>query len=106
MGDELRRLPCEDKILAGLLFPAFDGIRGGCSVEYPVEFSGFELAGVILQLRLDRKVARGKRAPPRIIVPARSTDQDASHDLFRWIRSGSSAVLLLVDQPFMASWPL
>src|SRR4029453_9803695 len=83
VGNEFRRLPCEDEVLAGLLLPAFDGIRRGRSIEYAIEFGGFELACLLLQLRLDRQTLGVKATPPRIIVPARSADQNAGHDLFR-----------------------
>ena len=68
MGDELRCFPRKDEVLAGLLLPAFHGFYGRSSVEHTIQFSAFELAGVVLELRLYGKTGGIEGSPPRIIM--------------------------------------
>lgn len=69
MGDELRCFPRKDEVLAGLLLPAFHGFYGRSSVEHTIQFSAFELAGVVLKLRLYGKTSGIEGSSPRIIMP-------------------------------------
>src|SRR5258707_2201287 len=50
VGDEFGRLPGEDKILSGLLAPAFHRLRRWRAIEHAVQLGGRKLAGIILKL--------------------------------------------------------
>ena len=58
MGDKFGGFPRIDEVPTGLLLPAPYGVQRGRSVEHSIEFRRFELAGVVLELRLYGK-ARG-----------------------------------------------
>jgi hypothetical protein len=61
MRDESGGLPGEDEIVSALRAPGLDGIEPGRPVKDAVEFGGAELAGVRLQLPLEREAFREER---------------------------------------------
>src|ERR1700681_3702410 len=81
VGDEFGPLPGEHEIIPCLLPPASDGFRRRRSIEHAIEFGGLKLAGVILQLALDRQTLWKKRPAPGIVMPSRGADQDAGHGI-------------------------
>src|SRR6266516_3453522 len=80
-GDEFGCLPGEDKIFAGLLAPAFDGLGRRGTIKRAVKLSRGELAGVVLKLVFDRQSLGKERPTPGIVMPSRRADQNACHGI-------------------------
>ena len=81
MRDEFGCLPGEYEIVSGLVSPALYGFRRRRPVKHAIEFSGRKLAGIKLQLLLERQALWKERSPPGIVVPTRRADQDPRHDV-------------------------
>src|SRR3954452_8145267 len=79
MRDELRRLPGEDEIAAGLLSPRFHRLRCRRPIEHAVELGSIELLGVVAKLLLQRQAPGKERTSPRGVMPARGANQNARH---------------------------
>src|SRR5438105_14193903 len=89
MRDEFGCLPGEYEIVSGLVSPALYGFRRRRPVKHAIEFSGRKLAGIKLQLVLERQALRKERPSPGIVVPARRADQDPRHDVTAHIGIGA-----------------
>src|SRR5437879_1946983 len=79
VGDEFGCLPSEDKIVPGLLVPAFDGLGSRRTIKYGVELGRRKLTGIVLKLVLDRQSLGKERPAPGTIVPPRCADQNLRH---------------------------
>ena len=82
MGDELRRLSREQKILRGLVPPRCYSLQRGRSIERAVDFGGRKLASVPAKPFGFRQVRRVERTGPAIIGPARGTDPHLAHPCY------------------------
>jgi hypothetical protein len=82
MGDELRRLSREQKILRGLVPPRCYSLQRGRSIERAVDFGGRKLASVPAKPFGFRQVRRVERTGPAIIGPARGTDLHLAHPCY------------------------
>ena len=66
MGDELRCFPRKTKFLPVCFFQLFTVSMVGVRYKHTIQFSAFELAGVVLKLRLYGKTGGIEGSPPRI----------------------------------------
>ena len=82
MGNELRRLPREQKILRGLVPPRCYSLQRGRSIERAVDLGGRKLSSVPAKPLGFCHVRRVERTPPAIIGPARGTDPHLAHPCY------------------------
>ena len=82
MGNELRRLPCEQEILRGLVPPRLYSLQRGRSIERAINFGGRKLSSVPAKPFGFRHVRGVERTPPAIIGPARRTDPHLAHPCY------------------------
>jgi hypothetical protein len=78
VGDELRRLPGEDEGAPGLITPTPDRLCRVRAIEDAIQLHCVELARTIFEVMFGRNLHWKEWAAPRSVVPARSSNQDAS----------------------------
>jgi len=79
MSNELRRLPCEQEILRGLVPPCFYSLQRGRSIERAINLGGRKLSSVPAKPFGFRDVRGVERTPPAFIGPARRADPHLAH---------------------------
>ena len=82
MGNELRRLPCEQEILRGLVPPRLYSLQRGRSIERAINLGGRELFSVSAKPFGFGHVRGVERTPPAFIGPARRTDPYLAHQCY------------------------